>query len=111
MSWTQKMVETMAELKQCGIAFDDAWQTALSKHPFRAKDLGVRGSWEASTLFEQPEYAALSWYEGVCRAAYENHPSPFGGPSRLVGLSSALEGGFGDREDLIVRKTPRRAAA
>jgi hypothetical protein len=99
-SWTSKVVEDMAEMKRlridCGepLDFDTDWLLALSRHKFQAKDLGVRGTWEAQSLFEQPEYAALEWYRGVCKAAYENHPSPFGGPSRLVGLRAALDGGF-----------------
>jgi hypothetical protein len=89
-SWTQRIVEDMAEAKQCGLPFDQAWQTATARHRFRPSDLGVRGTWEAQSLFEQPEYAALEWFRGVCQAAYEDHPSPFGGPSRLVGLRHAL---------------------
>jgi hypothetical protein len=94
MSWTSRIVEDMAEMKRCGLPFEQAWATATARHKFQPAALGVRGTWEAQSLFEQPEYAALEWYRGVCKAAYENHPSPFGGPSRLVGLRAALDGGF-----------------
>ncbi len=69
----------MLELKHQGATFDTAWDTAMSLHPLRAKDIGGGGA----TASKRDARAAVKWYRRVCENAWFDEPAPNGGPSRL----------------------------
>lgn len=69
MSWSSRMIDTLHELKLAGLAFDAAWQQALSLHPPSERDQGYR-----DTLFvldgDPDERSTVEWLQMVAADAW-----------------------------------------
>lgn len=98
--WVSEVTDFLVEQKRDGAEFGDAWTAATFAYPPRLHELGVRAVRES--LLDQQSAVALEWFRGVCQAAYCDAPAADGSPSRLRGLSAALESVPSD-ERLVAR--------
>lgn len=108
-SWTQRVVDDLADSKAARLPFNAAWTRAVQEHPPDLRELGIR-SGHLDSLFDQDGNDALEWWRGICQRAYVDAPAPGGGPSRLRGLRAALEVELADRP-MTTGRVPNRPVA
>lgn len=65
MSWQSDVVDTMRDLRRDGQDFDGAWNTAITLHPPRGRDMGP----ERPTLLDRDE-SVVMFFRRVCEDAW-----------------------------------------
>lgn len=69
MTWSSRIITTLRDLKDTGLAFDDAWRLALERHPPSARDDGYR-----ETLFvldgDGSDLSPVAWLHAVAGDAW-----------------------------------------